>query len=151
MRPRAVFWCRVEVSIVLCRFYSPSRVVCSKSPVRSLATSPGRSPISSTLPLPCLAFFPPLFPPRSKHYKRKMVTPPGYLRPISPPLSPLISVFISSPPLLLRPLSRGSPSASSLIPVLSTPPVLSPPSPVVLLPPRRYPFRLPLSLLRSST
>jgi hypothetical protein len=64
MRPRAVFWCRVVVSLVSCRFYSPSRVVCSKSPVRSEATSPGRSPISSTLPLPCLAFFPPLFPPR---------------------------------------------------------------------------------------
>jgi hypothetical protein len=59
--------------------------------VRSEATSPGHSPLSSTLPLPFLNHLSAYISPtkQTKQKKRNIITPLGHLRPRSPPLSPL--------------------------------------------------------------
>jgi hypothetical protein len=84
--------------------YSPSLVIWSMYPVCTEATTPG-SPLSSTLPPPCLSIFPPLFPLHCAVSRPPLPLP---FAPLSPaPLTPAL-VFSSSlhtAPPSLTPLS----------------------------------------------
>jgi hypothetical protein len=102
--------------------YLPRALFCSG------ATAPG-SPLSSSLPLPFLTIFPPLFPPQQKKgYNAAGPPPPPLSAPLSPPL-PFIPV--PSPPVIFGPPVPLPSSPHSLPPAFfpsrrAAPPRLSP-------------------------
>jgi hypothetical protein len=108
---------------------SPSHVVMSRSPVHLGATSPGHSPISSSLPHPFLTIFLPLFPPQQiKGYNATgLPLPPLSMPPV--PFSPvLLSSFppVTSRPTVPLPSSPLSPTSAFFPSLHAAPPHVSP-------------------------
>jgi hypothetical protein len=115
--------------------YLPRALFCSG------ATTPG-SPLSSSLPLPLLPIFPPLFPLRQKKSYNTTGPPPP---PLSTPLSPALPfVPVPSPPVIFGPLipylsSPHTPSPAFFPSRRATPPHLSPLLAIGIVRPR-FPF-----------
>jgi hypothetical protein len=123
----------VDPQVSLC--FHPSRTVWSRSPVRSEATSPGHSPLSSTLALPFLNHFSTYISPtkqnktkQKKHYTAAGPLPPPLSSTLSPPPPVVLASLPPAPggPTLPHLSSPLSPTPSFLPSLRAAPPLLSP-------------------------
>jgi hypothetical protein len=127
--PRAVVIFGILASMCLLLVSSPCHVIVSRSPVRSGATSPGYSLISSSLPYPFLTVFPPLFPPQEMKSYNTTGLP---LTPLPMPPAPSSPMLLASFPLVTSwptvplPSLPLSPTSAFFLSLRAVPPHLSP-------------------------